>query len=238
VELRLRGRKLPEQPLVMADLSWPVGGTGPADAPRLAGKGERPDRTADALGAVAAAVAAGAALVDLGQASAAAIASIQAVHPDVLICAGAPGADLTRDAGLARRTGAAVLQAGPGREARGGTTPGLDAGSPTRRAGSPAAAVPLGATVASATAGSAPAARGLVAAEPGDVAWLTAAGWAVLVDADSAELATTLAVASVCAWLGARIVRTRHVAAVRQAVDMVASIRGTRAPLATRRGLA
>jgi len=78
----------------------------------------------------------------------------------------------------------------------------------------------------------------LVTGAPADVGRLTAIGWAVVVDVDAAEVASTLAVAAVCAWLGARIVRTRHVAAVRQAVEMVESIRGSREPSWTRRGLA
>lgn len=196
---------LPDQPVVMANVGWP-------DDP--AGAGGRADGTGHdaALTAVRTAVADGARLVDLGPASGAAVSSVHAIDPDVLVCADAPGADLTRDPELARRTGAALLRTRPASAHSEGAHRGGGHGS----ADGPA----------------------LVAAAPADVGWLTAAGWAVLVDADAAELAATLAVASVCAWLGARIVRTRHVAAVRQAIEMVESIRGTRAPLRTRRGLA
>ncbi|WP_241682821.1 hypothetical protein [Actinomadura sp. J1-007] len=49
-----------------------------------------------------------------------------------------------------------------------------------------------------------------------------------------------LAAASVYAWLGARVFRAPddHEAALRQVLDMVASIEGTRQPLVSRRGLA
>ncbi len=152
-------------------------------------------------------------MVDLGPASATAIESVRALEADVIVCADADGADLTRDPAIARRTGAALLR-----------TPAPAA--PSRLASGPA------------PSGHASTARGLVEVAPAEVASLTAAGWPVLVDADAGELAATIAVASVCAWLGARIVRTRHVAAIRQALEMVESVRGTRAPAVARRGLA
>ena len=52
------------------------------------------------------------------------------------------------------------------------------------------------------------------------------------------RLTGTLAATSVSAWLGARVFRAHDVAATRQTLDMVASIRGTRPPLRTARGLA
>jgi dihydropteroate synthase len=48
----------------------------------------------------------------------------------------------------------------------------------------------------------------------------------------------TLAATAVSAWLGARIFRAHDVAATRDVVDMVASIRGLRPPAVARRGLA
>lgn len=155
---------------------------------------------------VRAAVADGARLVDLGRASAAAVASIRAIEPDVFVCADAPGADLTRDRGVADLTGATLLVSVPA----GGDTAGLPRG--------PGAVV--------------------VAAPPVGVAPLTEAGRHVLVDVDAPEDAATVAVAAICVWLGAKIIRTRNVATVRQAADMVESIRATRAPFWTRRGLA
>jgi hypothetical protein len=52
--------------------------------------------------------------------------------------------------------------------------------------------------------------------------------------------AALLAAVSVYAWLGVEVFRVpaRHRAAVRQALDMVASIKGTRQPTLSRRGLA
>jgi len=80
---------------------------------------------------------------------------------------------------------------------------------------------------------------------------LVATGWPVLValsrkdfvgetlhlDVDE-RLEGTLAATSISAWLGARVFRTHDVRATRRTLDMVASIRGTRPPTFTRRGLA
>jgi dihydropteroate synthase len=80
---------------------------------------------------------------------------------------------------------------------------------------------------------------------------LVATGWPVLVSVSrkdfigetldlppDSRLAGTLAATSVCAWLGARIFRAHDVAATRQALDMVAAIKGDRLPARTVRGLA
>ena len=48
----------------------------------------------------------------------------------------------------------------------------------------------------------------------------------------------TMAATAVSAWLGARVFRVHDVAATRQTLDMVASIRGDRPPARTTRGLA
>ena len=212
----------------MANVGWPA--TEPGDAPGCAGSDAGYARLAPpgrhgppapgtqsqaraalrgaALAAVRTAVADGARLVDLGVANSEAVSAVRAIDPAVIVCADAQGADLTRDPVVAEQTGATLLRPGP-------------ADSPPR-AGS----------------GSARRESLLVSGAPSDVGRLTAIGWAVLVDVDAADVASTLAVAAVCAWLGARIVRTRHVAAVRQAVEMVESIRGSRPPSWTRRGLA
>jgi dihydropteroate synthase len=52
------------------------------------------------------------------------------------------------------------------------------------------------------------------------------------------RLPGTLAATAVSAWLGARVFRAHQVRQTRQALDMVASIRGDRAPAVARRGLA
>jgi len=80
---------------------------------------------------------------------------------------------------------------------------------------------------------------------------LTATGWPVLMSASRKDfvgetlgvgvddrLAGTLAVTAVGAWLGARIFRAHDVLQTRQALDMVASVKGDRPPARTVRGLA
>jgi dihydropteroate synthase len=80
---------------------------------------------------------------------------------------------------------------------------------------------------------------------------LVGTGWPVLVSLSRKDfvgetldlppdgrLEGTLATTAVSAWLGARVFRAHDVAATRRVLDMVASIRGTRPPAATRRGLA
>ncbi len=81
---------------------------------------------------------------------------------------------------------------------------------------------------------------------------LVATGWPVLVSlsrkdfvgealdvaAPADRLVGTLATTAVSAWLGARVYRAHDVAATRQTLDMVASIRGVRPPAVARRGLA
>src|SRR5690606_3462151 len=80
---------------------------------------------------------------------------------------------------------------------------------------------------------------------------LVATGWPVLVSMSRKDfigetldlpvhdrLPGTLAATAVSAWHGARVFRAHDVAATRQVLDMVASIRGNRPPAAPRRGLA
>ncbi len=80
---------------------------------------------------------------------------------------------------------------------------------------------------------------------------LTATGWPVLVSASHKDfvgetlaagiderLAGTLAVTTVGAWLGARVFRAHDVRDTRQALDMVASIKGDRPPARVVRALA
>jgi len=80
---------------------------------------------------------------------------------------------------------------------------------------------------------------------------LVATGWPVLVSLSNKDfvgeslnrpvgerLIGTLATTSVSAWLGARVFRAHNVAETRQTLDMVASIRGSRPPARTVRGLA
>ena len=80
---------------------------------------------------------------------------------------------------------------------------------------------------------------------------MVATGWPVLVSVSNKDfvgetlglalddrLLATLATSSVCAWLGALVFRAHNVGPTRQAVDMVASIRGERPPSRAVRGLA
>jgi dihydropteroate synthase len=80
---------------------------------------------------------------------------------------------------------------------------------------------------------------------------MVATGWPVLVSLSNKDfvgealdrplgerLIGTLAATSISAWLGARVFRAHNVPETRQTLDMVASIRGTRLPSRTVRGLA
>lgn len=83
------------------------------------------------------------------------------------------------------------------------------------------------------------------------LAEMVSTGWPVLVSLSNKDfvgetlnlpvgerLIGTLATTSVSAWLGARIFRAHNIAETRQTLDMVATIRGTRPPARTVRGLA
>ncbi|MFP5335451.1 MAG: dihydropteroate synthase [Actinomycetes bacterium] len=80
---------------------------------------------------------------------------------------------------------------------------------------------------------------------------MVATGWPVLVSLSNKDfvgetldvplderLVGTLAATAICSWHGARVYRVHQVVETRQVLDMVASIRGTRAPARTVRGLA
>ncbi|GAA1586107.1 dihydropteroate synthase [Kribbella sancticallisti] len=80
---------------------------------------------------------------------------------------------------------------------------------------------------------------------------LTATGWPVLVAVSNKDFigetldlppghrgAGTLAALSVSAWLGARVFRVHDVPAARQALDLIAVLRGAALPAGTRRSLA
>ncbi|MFY1634378.1 dihydropteroate synthase [Solwaraspora sp. WMMB335] len=80
---------------------------------------------------------------------------------------------------------------------------------------------------------------------------LVATGWPVLVAISNKDfigetldlpvdqrLEGSLATTAVSAWLGARVFRAHQVTATRRALDMVAAIRGDRAPAVSRRALA
>ena len=161
----------------------------------------------------AAAAAAGAVLVDAGP-DGALVPAIRRAVGGVRVCGQHETADLVRDADLAARTGAALICPGP------------DAAAAAARRGVAADRI-------------------LVQAAPAGIEAAVRAGWPVLADleelADLEDLegrARTEAVAAVCAWLGASVLRTRYVAEVRRCADMTASILGRRAPAWAVRGLA
>jgi hypothetical protein len=152
------------------------------------------------LPAAAAAIAAGAGLIDLWDAGAQTVAAFRAGHPGVPACARADWAALVRDRTMALATGA-MLICGDAVEAEQAEAAGIDHGSL------------------------------LVQAPPAGVTGLLAAGWPVIVEADgtgTADPQAAAAAGAIACWLGAAAVRTRHVTAVRRAIDMTASIRGTR----------
>jgi hypothetical protein len=151
---------------------------------------------------------AGARLADAGR-DGALVPAIRRAVSGVLVCGEHETADVVRDPGLAARTGAALICPGTG---------------------AVAAAVERGIA----------AGRILVQAPPDGIEAAARAGWAVLTDleewADSP--ARSEAVAAVCVWLGARVLRTRYVAGVRRSADMTESILGRRPPAWAVRGLA
>jgi hypothetical protein len=156
----------------------------------------------------AAAAAAGASLVDVGDDDEL-IPAIRDATRDVRISGRGAGADIIRDAALAARAGAGLICPDPDAAAR---------------------AVRSGIT----------AERILVAAAPAGIPAAVRSGWAVLVDVDEGadSPAEAEAVAAVCGWLGASVIRTRYVAGVRRCADMTESILGSRPPTWTLRGLA
>ena len=179
----------------------------------------------------ASAAAAGAGLVDAGD-DTALVPAIRRAVSGVRVCGEHEDADLMRDADLAARTGAALI------------CPGADAAEAAARRGVAAGRI-------------------LVQAAPAGIEAVLRVGWPVLADLEGlaglegladlegdAELdgltdldnprglARTEAAATVCAWLGANVLRTRHVAEVRRCADMTESILGRRPPAWAVRGLA
>jgi hypothetical protein len=174
--------------------------------------------------------AAGARLVDVGDRDAL-IPAIREQLGDLRICGYSAGADIVRDADIAARTGAGLI-------------------CPDVRAAARAGQLGIAAE------------RVLVRTGPAGIAAAAQAGWAILVDladgdADLADgdggltgqdtdaqaaareaAAREAAVAAVCVWLGASVIRTRHVTEIRRSVEMTESILGRRPPAGTLRGLA
>jgi hypothetical protein len=191
----------------------------------------------------AAAAAAGAGLVDAGD-DGALVPAIRRAVDGVRVCGEHEDADLVRDAGLAARSGAGLICTGPDAAAdavRRGIVAGriLVQAAPAGieaavRAGWPVLADLEGLAGPEALAGLDGLAGPEALADPDGSADLDA-----LAGPDgSAGLARIEAVAAVCVWLGASVLRTRHVAKVRRCADMTESILGRRPPAWAVRGLA
>jgi hypothetical protein len=126
----------------------------------------------------------------------------------VRVCGQHETADVVRDAALAARGGAALICPGP------------DAAAAAVRRGVAAERI-------------------LVQAAPAGIQPAVRAGWSVLADLEGLDgRARTEAVAAVCVWLGASVLRTSYLAEVRRCADMTESILGRRPPARAVRGLA
>jgi hypothetical protein len=197
-----------------------------------------------AVAEAVAGAAAGARLVDVGTAEAL-IPAIRRTTADVLICGYAEGADLVLDADLAAWIGAGLVCPDPAAAAAAGrrgiaperilvrVTPAqIESAADSGWATLVDVDAVGGSLHGVAVDGGWPAGAGSLAEVTAD------AGSLAEVAADAGSLAGVEAVAAVCAWLGVSVVRTRHVAEVRRALDMTETIRGTRLPAWTVRGLA
>ena len=187
----------------------------------------------------AAAMDAGADLLDLPEAGPDLIVAVQARFPGLLVCGAAPPADVVRDEATARATGARLICAGLD-AARASVLPAgrLLVSVPPQLVQQAVQAgwaplVDVDRAAARAAADCRPAEPPPVGAANGDEAGYGSA------DGDGADqLAGIVAMAALSSWLGAAVVRTHHPVPVRRALDMAASIRGLRPPARTVRGLA
>jgi dihydropteroate synthase len=215
----------------------PRAGDGPARSGRdfTASAGPALLAVVSDIAGAAAAVDAGADLLDLPEAGPDLIGAVQARFPGVLVCGAAPPADVVRDEATARAAGARLIRAG------------LDAARASALpAGRLLVSVPPQLVRQAAQAGWAAlvdvdhaAAQAAAEHRPGESAQARpgdngpASG-----DAADEDQAGIVALAALSSWLGAAVVRTRHPVPVRRALDMAASIRGLRPPARTVRGLA
>jgi dihydropteroate synthase len=161
-------------------------------------------------GAIAAGQA-GATMVDIGDKGPELIAAIRGGVPRMIVCGDDESADVVRDPAVALRTGARLICADIA-----------------------VAETAIGAGIARE--------RILVTVSAAKVDAALRAGWATLTDVDASAatrgLAGAEAIAAVCAWLGATVVRTRDVTPIRRSIDMAKSVLGTRPPAWAVRGLA
>ena len=197
--------------------------------------------------------AAGARLVDVGDRDAL-VPAIREQLGDLRICGYGAAADIVRDADLAARTGAGLICPDVRAAARAGQL-GIAAERvlvQTGPAGIAAAAQAGWAVLVDLADGDADLAdgdAGLTNADAGltgeDTRERAAAARGAAARKAAARKGTSheaaareAAVAAVCAWLGASVIRTRHVTEIRRSVEMTESILGRRPPAGTLRGLA
>jgi len=167
-----------------------------------------------------AALAAGAGLIDLWEATPDAVAAFRDRHPEVPVCAAAGWAAVVRDRALAQRTGALLVCDGPAGAASAQTV-----GLPRER-------LLVEVPPALATGLLAGGWRVIVRADgpPGPPGPVVTGAEQDGAESDGAgtAVAGVAATAALAAWLGATAVRTGQVTAARRAIDMTASIRGIR----------
>ena len=172
---------------------------------------------AGSVSEAAAAVGAGADLVDLGSAEPETIAEFRACCPGILVCAAGETADLTSDPAVALATGGLMICPGP------------DAARASR--------LPAVRLVVEVPPGEVQQAQ-----QAGWSALVDADRSADLAAAHARHGRTAVsgivAMAAVSFLLGAAVIRTRHPFQVRRALDMAACVQGTRPPARTVRGLA
>lgn len=184
----------------------------------------------EAVAAARRAVAAGARLIELGPVPAESIAAVRAEVPDVAVAAAVTTASAAREAVDA---GAALL-IGPVEVAAVAAATGAGYAGPEPEAAR-AAGVPPERYVLDR---SGPVTTRQVERLVNDGHRVMITPAEAVLDADAAVGPEEIAVAAVAVWLGARVIRTADVATMRQVVDMVDAIKGTRQPAVSVRALA
>lgn len=183
--------------------------------------------------------AAGARLVDVGNREAL-IPAIRDQLGDLRICGYSAAADIVRDADLAARTGAGLICPDVRAAARAGQL-GIAAERvlvQTGPAGIAAAAQAGWAILVDLAGGDAGLTGQDTAARAAAARAAAARGAAARAATAQEATAREAAVAAVCAWLGASVIRTRYVTEIRRSVEMTESILGRRPAAGTLRGLA
>lgn len=202
---------------------------------------------AGSLAEAAAAVRAGADLVDLGGAGPAIIAAFRRAHPRTAVCSDAGPGDLVRHPQAALAAGVLLLCPDAAAASGSGLPPGrlvvevAPGGLPAVTAAGWAALVDADAAADRArqvAGGARERQAGSRQRAAGSRTDDQQTGGGEAAHDQQAAAAGIVAIAALSCWLGATVVRTRHVRPVRRALDMSASIRGDRPPARAVRGLA